>query len=168
MLDGRNDVVGTQEMSQVPSWLDANWASISKTGDNLVFTMDLAGALPANVDAGMAAEWGFMIDSTASGSPDWVVYASNTVQDGWTFGVFNPKTKQRLSGPQFPGTATHADTKVTLTVNAASLGAPPTFTWFAFTNIYEKSTSGGQAQQAGDKIPDNGAPDNSADWLPFP
>lgn len=168
MLDGRSDVVGSQEMSAAPSWVDAGWASVSKAGDNLVFSMDLAGALPAAMQAGMAAEWGFMIDSTSSGAPDRVVYASDSVQDGWTWGVYNPKTKQRLTGDQFPGAAEHADTRITLTVSAASMGAPQAFKWFAFSNVYVKSSTGGQAQQAGDKIPDKGEPDNSADWLPYP
>lgn len=167
LLDGKNDVTGSQNISQVPSWLDINWVSVAQDSGSLIFTMDVADSLPTGMQANMAAEWGFMLDTEKDGTPDWIVYASNTVQDGWTVGVFNPKTKERLSGPQFPGTASHADTKVILTVKASALGTPSSFKWFAFSNVYIKPASG-EGQQAGDKAPDNGAPDNSADWLPYP
>ena len=167
MLDGRNDITGGQDISQVPSWIDINWASVARDGDKLVFTMDFAGALPDNLQPGMASEWGFMLDASMGGTPDWVIYGSISKSDGWTEGVYNPKTKVRLADSQFPGTFTHSGTKLVLTVNAADVGSPQNFKWFAYSNYFIKPT-GSASQQAGDRVPDNGQPDNSANWLPYP
>ena len=166
-LDARNDVTGSADISQVPSWVDINWASISQGGGNYVFTLDLVGVAPDNLQQGMAAEWGFMLDTSSGGSPDWIVYGSISNTDGWTMGLYNPKTKVRLAGQQFPGTITHNDTKIVLTVNSSSMSSPQSFKWFAFTNYFVKP-AGSAGQQAGDKVPDKGVPDNSADWLPYP
>lgn len=167
MLDARNDVTGSSDISQVPSWADINWASIAQDGGNLIFTLDLAGVAPENLQQGMAAEWGFMLDTSSGGSPDWIVYGSISNTDGWTMGLYNPKTKARLTGQQFPGTISHKDTKVVLNVNASAIASPQSFKWFAFTNYYVKP-AGSAGQQAGDKVPDGGVPDSSADWLPYP
>lgn len=167
VLDARSDITGSQNLTQAPSWLDINWVAIAQAGNYLKFDMDLAGKVPDTMPAGIAAEWGIMFDTDSDGTPDWVVYESSSNKDGWVYGLYNYKTKERLTGPQFPGDAAHSDTKITLTVNPATLGTPKNFKWLAFTNDYSKGTDG-ENLQAGDKVPDNGAPENSVDWLPYP
>lgn len=167
MIDGRGDISGSQDLAKAPTWLELNWSSVSQNAGSLKFTMDTAGTIPEQMAPGVAGEWGFMIDTDQDGTPDWVIYTSNTVKDGWTAGLFNPKTKERLAGSQFSGTATHADTKIELTIAASAIGAGQEFKWFAFANEYTKSADN-QNVQAGDHIPDLGTPTSSADWLPYP
>ncbi|MHB8792936.1 MAG: hypothetical protein ACYC6O_06315 [Thermoleophilia bacterium] len=167
LVDAKNDISGSQDLTKAPSWLDLNWASVSKEGANLVFTMDVAGALPDKMQAGVADEWGFMLDVDQDGTSDWVIYASDTFKDGWVEGLYNPKTKERLTGQQFPGKISHLDTKVILTVSSDAIGAGSGFKWFVFTNEYTRGAEN-QNLQAGDHIPDLGTVDNSADWLPYP
>jgi len=167
MLDDKNDVSGSEQV-QVKSALDINWVRIEQQGENLTFTMDLGGPLPTATVPSNAAEWGFILDVDGDGVPDWLLYQSNDNTNGWTAGLFNPKTKERLAGAQLPGTASHEGVDIVMTVNRAALGSPQNFKWFAYTNVFVKSSASAQPLQAGDRLPANAAPENSANWQVFP
>jgi len=167
MLDDKSDVTGSENV-QVRSAIDINWVRIEQQGENLTFTMDLGGPLPSAMAPSNAAEWGFILDVDGDGVPDWLLYQSNDSTNGWTAGLFNPKTKERLSGAQLPGTASHEGTDIIMTINRATIGSPQTLKWFAYTNVFVKSSTSTEPLQAGDRLPGNAAPDNSANWQVFP
>ena len=168
IIDSLKDISASDpNLQSAPAFLDINRSSVSKEGNNIKFTMELASALPEGPQPGTAVEWGFLLDVDQDGTPDWGVFADLTAKDGWLPGIYNQKTKQRLAGPQYPGTFSHTGTTIILAVDSGSLGSPVSFKWFAYTDA-AMTAGANKTQKAGDKIWEPAAPDNSENWLPFP
>lgn len=168
MIDSFGDISADDpNLQTAPTFLDISRASVSREGNSLKFTMELAAVLPEGPQRGTAVEWGFLLDNDQDGTPDWGVYADLSTKDGWLPGIFDQKTKARLTGPEYPGTFTHAGTTLVFTVDAAALGSPAGFKWFAYSDAAMVVASG-KTQKAGDRIWEPAVPDNSQDWLPFP
>ena len=168
VLDGMNDISAGQNVSSAPSWLDINWASIAKEGENLKFSIEVAGKLPETMQPGLlAAEMGFLLDTEKDGTPDWGIYATFT-RDGWSPWLYNKKTKERIAGAQFPGTFTHEGTTLVFTVNPSSFGSPKDFKWFAYTDAGLVTGTQGEVSNAGDRIDEQALPDNSSNWPVYP
>ncbi len=150
-----------------PREADIDRVSISKEGDNLVFTMNVAGPLPATrpPDTG-AAEWGFLLDTNGDGKPDWGIYGNFPGKDNWSWGLYNENTQQRTAGQQFPGTFTVQGTTITWKINPASFGNPQSFKWMAYTDDTDREAAPNM-KHAGDRLPDKAWPTGN-DWLDYP
>lgn len=166
-IDAQHDLKSGSNIQSAPAWLDINWASISKEGENLNFIVETVGKLP---DAGQAAplaagEVAVLLDVNQDGTPDWGIFADYT-KDGWTPGLYNMQTKQRLTGAQFTGTFTHAGTTINFILSPTAFGSPASFKWLAVTDslIVISET---QSDHAGDKLGDLPS-DNSAGWPEYP
>lgn len=167
VIDAMNDIGAGQDVTSAPSWLDINWASIAQEGENLKFSIDVAGKLPDTMQPGfVAAESGFLLDLEKDGAPDWGIYAAFTKQ-GWSPGLFNKKTKERIADAQFPGTFTHDGTTLVFTIKSSVIGSPNNFKWFAYTDAGIVTANGVMAN-AGDRIGDQTAANDSSNWPEYP
>lgn len=168
MIDAMNDIsdAGTK-LDTAPTFIDINNVSIRREGANLVFSIEVSGAMPEGPQPRTVVEWGFLLDNEPDGSPDWGIFTDLTTKDGWVAGVFNVKTRERLTGEKFLGTMSHTGSTLTMTVDAGAIGNPQSFKWFAYTD-YTVADETGNLKRAGDKIWEQAIPSESTDWLPFP
>jgi hypothetical protein len=168
IIDGMNDIGAGQGVTSAPSWLDINWASIAQEGENLKFSIDVAGKLPDTMQPGfVAAESGFLLDLEKDGAPDWGIYAAFTKQ-GWSPGLYNKKTKERIADAQFPGTFTHDGTTLVFTIKSSVIGSPKSFKWFAYTDAGIVTDTNGTMANAGDRIGDQTVANDSSAWPEYP
>ncbi len=151
-----------------PREVNIDSVSISKEGQNLKFTMDVAGKLPDTRPADTAAaEWGFLLDTNGDGKPDWGVFARFPNQDNWSWGLYNENTKTQLVSQQFPGTFNRSGTRLTLTLSEAAIGSPKSFKWIAYTDDVSRASTKQNVIQAGAKVPHNAWPLGNG-WLVYP
>ncbi len=151
-----------------PRIAEIDSVSISKEGQNLKFTMDVAGSLPDTRPADTAAvEWGFLLDVNGDGKPDWGIFARFPNQDNWSWGLFNESAKTQLVGQQFPGAFTHSGTTLTLTLNEAAIGSPKSFKWVAYTDDVARASTKQNVIQAGAHVPHDAWPLGKS-WMVYP
>lgn len=154
-----------------PREVDINRVTVSREGQNLIFTMDVSGNLPeVRPPDTLAAEWGFLLDTDGDGTADWGIFARFPKADNWSWGLFNQKTKEQAVDQQFPGTMTRNGTTLTLTINAVAIGSPQSFKWVAYTDDVARLVAGETAadtKQAGDRVPQDAWPLGNS-WLDYP
>ncbi|MHB1389764.1 MAG: hypothetical protein ACYCXF_00795 [Thermoleophilia bacterium] len=168
VVDNKNDVTAENaDLSKAPTFVDISWVDLAKEGDNYKFSMEVSGLLPAAPEAGKAVEWGFMLDTDKDGKPEWGVFAALDPKNGWYWAISNQKTKEKVTGAQFPGTFSHDGTTLVWTISAAAIGNATEYKWFAFSNYFTKDATN-QNQKASDSVPDLVAADDSTYWLPYP
>lgn len=169
VTDFLNDVVASneKELPSAPQFIDINTIGISREGENLKLTMDVAAALPQAPVEGKAVEWGFLLDSDQDGVPEWGVFASLDVKNGWYYALSNQKTGEKQAVASFPGTFSQSGTTMTWTLNQAAINSPQGFRWLSFANYYAQGPSG-KAEKASDTIPDQTPVDQSDTWPMFP
>jgi hypothetical protein len=129
--------------------------------------MNVAAALPQAPVEGKAVEWGFLLDSDQDGVPEWGVFASIDVKNGWYYALSNQKTGEKQAVAAFPGTFSQSGTNLTWTLNQAAINSPRSFRWLSFANYYAQGPSG-NAEKASDAIPDLTPVDQSDIWPLFP
>ncbi len=168
MIDSMSDVTSqNSDLAAAPSFLDINWTSVSKEGNNFKFTMEVNGMLPLVSEAGSAVEWGFLLDVDQDGKPDWGVFTAVDTKNGLVNGLSDLKTNEKRLGAQFPGTLSYAGTTLVWTVDMAAIGSPQALKWFTFSNYYTKG-SDGQPRKASDQQPEAASNSDSNNWLPYP
>ena len=167
-LDSIGDVNNPD--GQAPKAVDISSVSISRQGNNLVFTMSVTGKLPDKKppDAG-AGEWGLLIDTNRDGKPDWGIYADLPPNDvNWTWGLYDQNAKTRLTGQQFPGSFAINGTDLPFTVDSSALQGQNGFNWMAYTDEQEAPTQlTPKPAHSTDKVPDTGYP-TGPDWIDYP
>jgi len=169
VLDNKSDVISSNEheLTSAPQFMDINWVDISKEGESLKFTMELNANLPEKGEAGKVGEWGFLLDTDDNGTPEWGVYASVDVTNGWFYALNNMKTNEKQSLAAFPGTFAQGGTTIIWTMNPGTPATGENFKWMSFSNYIAKSQSG-QPANAMDTIPDLATPNDSSGWPLFP
>lgn len=163
------DVVSSnyKELPTAPQFIDISTVGISREGENLKFTMDVAAALPGAPTEGEAAEWGFLLDTDKDGIAEWGIFASMDSKNGWYYALSNQMTNEKQAVAAFPGTFSQGGTTITWTLNQAAISSPQSFRWLSFANYYATGASGG-VEKATDSIPDQTPVDKSEDWPLFP
>ena len=169
VLDNKSDIISSNEheLASAPQFMDINWVDISKEGESLKFTMELNSSLPEKAEAGKVGEWGFLLDTDDSGTPDWGIYASVDAKNGWTYALNNMKTNEKQALAAFPGTFAQGGTTIIWTMNPNTPAMGQSFKWMSFGNYIAKSESG-QAVNAMDTIPDLASLSDSSTWPLFP
>jgi hypothetical protein len=166
VIDGLGDTSAPDgTAAPAPREADINRVQISKEGDNLKMAMEVSGPVPETKPFSVgAAEWGFLLDTDGDGEADWGVFADFPPnQEAWTWGLYNVKTKQRVTEAQSQVAFEHAGSTLVLTVPATAIGSPQSFKWRAYTDDAARPTPAAPTdmKQAGDKVPSDG-------WLDYP
>jgi hypothetical protein len=170
VTDPEGDAVASDGSGVVgEAYQDIVGADVSKTGRNFVFVMDVAGPLPARRarhHGRILQEWSWNLNTDPSTFPAGFPFAPGTAAppefivlvlwDGRTFRGSVIDRRPLLTGEDVRVTSVHFRIKratVEVSVNAALLGNPATFTWVARTNNWLVRMGTGDPQTL-DRAPD--------------
>ena len=143
---------------------------------NIDLAMDIAEA-PPNVDPVSHQQlYGWSIDTTGDGVPDWQVLVQNVDSDdseqnavGWVAALFSYETAYSQEGREFPGTMDFEGTHVHVGLPLDAVGSPRSaFRLVAYTEDIEFPDMDNdplKTIQRDDKAPDRQWPDDGAEWI---
>jgi hypothetical protein len=134
-----------------PSFVDIVALTADGQPGSLNVSMTLAAAVPTGSPAVGSLAYSFDLDTDGDGTADYTATLGLLPGGGFSPTLVDKHTGSKLTGSDFPGTATVTGATIALTVRFEALGCPPTV---AVRGASQQVRAGATA---GDQVPD--APD---------